>query len=910
MRDSPVVRGRLRALFAYDFGDEEGAGFVAANVALHDLGKLDQRFQMKASEAAVLLDPARASLRRVRTAYDHGSGGYRHARDEHRELFARLFGARAIELLLRATAAHHGEIPSKARTAEDDRYELEFHAAVGADRAARDQFLEEVGALFAARGAPLPYDREVTAAAGVWLAGLCAVADWVGSNVEFFAYVSELAPGVPGLRDYYESHALPRARDALIGLGLAPSRPSGKVFGELFPGLAPRGVQRLTTSLPLKEGPQLVVVEAPMGQGKTEAAFGVASEWLRRGEAEGLYVALPTQATSNAMFRRVVDLVPRLFDGGEVTVLLAHGEARRDALYRKLLRRCHGGGYGDGDRDEDCDATAVASAWFLSKKRSLLGQVGVGTVDQAMQAALRLRHFFVRSYGLASSVVVLDEVHAYDAFMLAIVERMVEWLGALRTPTLLLSATLPRERRDALAAAYRRGAGMPAVAANATLPSAAGSVYSGQSDDVKPAASPYAPYPLVTVASASGVDEYGPLEPPEDREVFVEVLAADDPAVAVAPRLIAAATAGAAVCWVRNTVREAQSAYRALIAAGATRAAVFHARFTAPDRAERELAVLEQFGKPSGAERRGRILVATQVVEQSLDLDFDWLVTDLAPIDLVLQRVGRLHRHERSRPAGFEAARLLVVSPPHDGVAGLKFGLSAYVYDPVTLWLAADSLRAATTLAMPGCIRPLVEASYGSAERAARLASAPNAAELSAAEGARVKKQRERAEKARRGCIPPSHLDFGHDPLVGDEDDIVEAMTRDGDSRSLLLVEWDGEELRSLDGASVGPLDPRRDDAFVVAKRLADGMVRVPRYPGEAEVTGSRPRGEARAWASVEEKITSLLASFRLGREVVVVPMRRATVGDGFVGYLQRGAKRVRVTYDKQLGFVDREETE
>ncbi|MEW5738696.1 MAG: CRISPR-associated helicase Cas3' [Myxococcota bacterium] len=591
---------------------------IASVVALHDIGKIDTRFQRKAPAVANRLRPHTAQL--ACGPYDHGTEGFRQleARPTERHLWARTLGERAFPLI-RAVCGHHGVLPSR-----DEPAPYPYPRSIrGEDEAARAAFLTTIADFFAQVGARLPWTGIVSGPLVQQLAGLCTVADWLGSNVEFFPYRAD----VPEPAEYWQA-ALTSASNATRAAGLTRVGPGAGGFATLFPGFTPRDVQTLMDRVPA-DRPSLTLIEAEMGKGKTEASLALASRFLAAGLGDGVTVCLPTMATSNAMFARVRDVAERLFSTGEVQLALAHGRAARHPLLRSIVRA------GLRQRDADAAEASVACArWLLNRKRVLLAQLGVGTIDQALQAALTIRHQFVRMFGLSRNVLIVDEVHAYDAYMNVLLELLLEWMGALRVPVVLLSATLPSVRRSELVAAWRRGAGQYDEVALAPL-----------ADAVRD------PYPLVTVATeretqSLHVDETGPV-----KTLQLEILEhrSDDGEAtdSVADRLARAAAAGARVVWIRNTVREAQAAWHAVAArAGETEKCLFHARFRACDRSVIERTVLSRFGRDAPA--GGRVLVATQVVEQSLDLDFDELHTDLAPVDLMLQRAGRLHRHERA----------------------------------------------------------------------------------------------------------------------------------------------------------------------------------------------------------------------------------------------------------------------
>ena len=859
---------------------------VAAIVALHDFGKFDLRFQMKAREAAVDLDPRRHSAPSG-GSYDHGRWGFHQLLDLQESAsvqFALRLGDRSVEPLLNAVCAHHGAIFSwEPPTAEGPRVPVTFRRD---DAAARHELFDDLLGLFATKGAALPLVGGTTFAAVEMLAGLCGVADWLGSFVrdehdgrDYFTYVPTPQP-----LDAYWPRAAAIAARVLDDVPLFGGAPRATSFTELFP-FAPKGIQLALEHHALPEGPSIVVIEAPMGEGKTEAAVAWVARCLHAETATGIYFALPTMATSNGMFQRLEDVAAKMFTG-TVNLRLAHGRARAHDRFRALTRRRVRSRAKVAS--EETEAEVVAARWFLSRKRALLGQVGVGTVDQAMQAAVRLRHNFVRLFGLGVNAVVVDEIHAYDAYMGVILERLIGWLGAVGAPVVLLSATLPAARRRTFVDAYARGAGW----ASRDLPLPQG-------------------YPLATIASAAAVEAVT-APSPKRRSVRIETLATASPTAALARRLIEAARRGAMVCWIRNTVAEAQHAWEAIRAeAGEVPVTLFHARLRPHDRAIVERAVLERFGK-TGARARGEVLIATQVVEQSLDLDFDLLATDLCPIDLLLQRSGRLWRHDRPdrvARSGVAEATVILVEPPAEACEALQFDRGAYVYDAVTLWLAHDSLRSRMTVAIPDELRALVEDSYDPERRAQRIREAPNAARLQAAEEKLEQELAASRKNADEACIPPAGRDvqtiFG---LWKDDEDNVAALTREGESTRLLLVRWEDDEARALDGAE-WDLDPDSETAWRTVEALHDEILSIPRYPWEKITEGAVPRGEVAPWEEWVARCRRFLAESSVGDDVIVVPVQ-CTEEEVFRGRVMTSKGKIeRVDYHRARGltFPERE---
>ena len=454
-----------------------------------------------------------------------------------------------------------------------------------------------------------------------------------------------------------------------------------------------------------------------MGDGKTEAAWYVADRTTAALGQAGAYVALPTMATSNQMFDRVAGFLAHRFPDEPVNTQLLHGHAALSADFRAL--REEGRRYlselaipGDaGDAPSDAPGVLAAS-WFTSRKRGLLAPYGVGTVDQALRSVLQTRHFFVRLHGLAGKTVVLDEVHAYDAYMSTLLERLIAWLAAMGSTVVLLSATLPLARRERLVRAYLDG-----IDTAATVSDAATSAIASDGGTTAPAP---VPYPAVTTAIGGAVATVAVEASDRGRKELALVWRADGGATAerLGPDLRAALIDGGCAAVVCNTVGAAQRLYEGLTAWFADdELLLFHARFRYEERERIEQEVLEKFGKPGTGERPRRcVLVATQVVEQSLDLDFDLIVTELAPVDLVLQRAGRLHRHERegalARPAGLRTPVLWIAGPEEADRLPDFPRADTWVYAEHVLLRSWLALRDQAAIRIPEEIPGLVEAVY------------------------------------------------------------------------------------------------------------------------------------------------------------------------------------------------------
>ena len=421
----------------------------------------------------------------------------------------------------------------------------------------------------------------------------------------------------------------------------------------------PTEAQRAAVEIATREDPDLMIVEAPPGSGKTELAFAAAEVLMRARGLQGVFVALPTQATTNAMFERVTAWLTSILgdEPQKLGIQLAHGKNSLNESFAKLFER---GKSPLEVHDDEEDLGLHASRWMGQRWRSTLSPVVVGTIDQVLLAALKSRHVLVRHLGLMGKVVVIDEVHAADEYMETYLEAALTWLGMYGIPVVLLSATLPPARRLALLNAYRRGRGSSGVSAE----SVDGMIG----------------YPAVSTVSSTGVRVH---EIADEAEVPKRII----PTSIGSPQELAElldrelADGGCAVV-IRNTVREAQETYEAVKSVfGREQVTLLHSRFLAAERAARDRRMLELFGKDSQQRPVRHVVVATQVIEQSLDVDFDLMLTDPAPMDLVLQRIGRLHRHERDgRPSGLHDARCLVIVEDTNAVPWAYSRGTDYVY--------------------------------------------------------------------------------------------------------------------------------------------------------------------------------------------------------------------------------------
>ncbi len=747
---SEVFGAYSRQQLAQALGLREGeAGSLVPLIAgLHDLGKASPGFQSLSPSLADRLREAGLFIteyaQRNRRPHGHIT-----TRELRRILRAAGWDSRPAAIVAGVAGAHHGTFFSGTDLGGWGEDTLGDASWAGV----REDLVRSLCTYLTAVGHPEPMlAPEDSRGAGIipFLAGLVSVADWIASSEEHFPYEPEAT-----VADY-AAISRERARAALVSLGwLPPLRPADRAeFARVFP--SPEGPnalqQQVARAMDRFSQPYVLLVEAPMGEGKTEAALYAADAGICAGAARGLYVALPTQATGNAMHRRVRDdYLARRGHSGALNLQLVHGNALLSREYDQWrLRSVHEEEAADPDRGR-----VSAESWFAARKRPLLAPFGVGTIDQGLLSVLQARHWFVRLFGLANKVVIFDEVHAYDTYMTAILERLLQWLAAVNSSVVLLSATLPASRRQRLLRAH---AGERAEAAEER------------------------PYPRLTWAGPAGS---GTLTVPaseysrraialEFAPTEVEGLAAD---------LQEALSEGGCAAVVCNTVARAQQVYQALQEALRDSACLlFHARTPFAWRRGREEEVLACFGK-GGARPPRAVLVATQVVEQSLDLDFDWMASEMAPADLLLQRAGRMHRHRRERPPKLRSPRLVVVCDGDPTGGPPDFGGSARVYERYVLLRSWLALRARRALRLPDDIEALVEQVYGEADVPA---PDPAWADALAEAKAEMEKKQRRAEREAEAVLVPAPGDpqellaelLGDRDLKEDEDPTIHATLR------------------------------------------------------------------------------------------------------------------------------------
>ena len=589
-----------------------------------------------------------------------------------------------------------------------------------------------------------------------------------------------------------------------------------ELFAERF-GFPPRSLQSavIETANGIAE-PGIFVIEAPMGVGKTEPALAVAEIFATVTGRSGVFFALPTQATSDGMFPRMRQWIAGL-GSGKHSVELVHGKAQFNEDFASLARI----GGSRGIAEEDDETCAVVYTWFEGRKKALLADFAVGTVDQLLQLALKQKHVMLRHLALANKVVIIDECHAYDAYMNVYLHRALQWLGAYRVPVILLSATLPAQKRDELVQAYL------------------GKKKAKQLPEAGPPA-----YPCVTYTDGREI------VPPHRIDAGVAPVSVSLERLSdaqITETLGALLSQGGCAGIILNTVKRAQAVAASLQAQFGDDVALLHSRFTATDRLAKEGTLRAELGKPSPEVRRParRIVVGTQVIEQSLDLDFDVLITDLCPVDLLLQRIGRLHRHARPRPAKLESARCFVLMPEDDA---LDPG-SAVVYGEYLLLRTKALLPPRVVL--PDDVSPLVQAVYGG-DRAA-LPYIPEGYDRAEQDWEKLTREKEKGAKAFRilapsfdkedtmeGWLGTAVTDAAGEAAVRDSEDSVEviAVRRGADGGLYLLSSGEPLPRGDVPDAELALCMPGKIDELI-SKLETQSKAEAPRWQESPWLRGS-----------------------------------------------------------------------
>ena len=728
---------------------------AATLAALHDIGKVSPGFQVKSEAWLVqhaLRDRALKEGWSVRVS-DHAKIS--------QFTVQRLLRSSPLRGWAAVVGAHHGRIKGERVQVREPWEEERLRLAA--------ELIREFGAL----------PDQPPGDATIWfVAGLITIADWIGSDERHFPLDARW--------DGPERRRRAQTALATINWRSVEARQLTG-FVELFPEIPQANSLQTATEQAVRE-PGTYVIEGPMGYGKTEAALAGAYHLIASGKATGLYFALPTQVTSNRIHLRVQPFVDRI-SADSTEVRLAHSaswlvEAESPAQLSPAIP----------DDEEARDHVRAGRSWFASAKRALLAPFGVGTIDQALLGIVAAKHFFVRQFGLAGKVVILDEVHTYNLYTSTLIEALVKRLRELQCTVIILSATLTEKRRRELL---------------------------GLADDQPVSAA----YPLVSGVGDSLIERA--CEPPPSKTIRIRNVSGHLPIEEALDR----ASHRECLLWIRNTVDEAQETYRALQSAnsqGGPSIALLHSRFPFFRREQLEADWMNRLGKDSNNRPAGCVLVSTQVAEQSVDIDSDLLITDLAPTDMLLQRLGRLWRHDR--PARPSPQPEVWIQMPHSDDASLRgasdkelreaLGKSARVYSPYVLLRSLQQWRGRATITLPGDVRPILEATY----------CEPTAAEPPAWQELRKQLEKQKEKMARQALNATT---IWNNPALPDEEGVQTRFSTYPMAQLLLATEITSLDRHSarlclLDGAVITAHD--RDWDFDAVKAIHRNLVRVPRW--------------------------------------------------------------------------------
>ena len=587
--------------------------------ALHDIGKFADNFQIKAPELYETMgktwnggiDPSGHGI--------VGQGIWQKLKyDEHYE---------QLDDCLFPSFSHHGTPISECPNLANICSQASINDA--------KLFIDAIFELFGTPSdefAKTSYDNKQH-----WLiAGLIIIADWIGSNTEWFPYCDP-----DKSIEVYWKYAQTQAQIAIIDAQIKDCEIANalNIKDLLGNNAKPSPLQEWAQNQQPKNEPNLYIIEDLTGAGKTEAAMILAHRIMKAGAAEGIYWALPSMASSNSLYDRISKTYHKLFKNGVPSLVLAHSARDINDAFQLSIKDFEPANYPNQNSEQEISAEAACATFIADdRKKTFLAQFGIGTIDQALLGVLPVRHQSLRLLGLARRVLVIDEAHSYDSYMNMGLERLLQFQRSLGGSAIILSATLTKAQKNRFLKSY----------------------YGDKWNKAKYGVQSNA-FPLAThiVPQTKANETAIPAQNGTRRDLKINRIESAEVAL---EQLLINAQKGAACVYIRNSIKEAIEAYEYLKARH-DKVKLFHSRFTIGDRSEIEKGILKRFGKSSKAEERtGQVIVSSQVLEQSLDLDFDIMFTDLAPIDLLIQRAGRLQRHSRNEPRS--APILNIVSNP------------------------------------------------------------------------------------------------------------------------------------------------------------------------------------------------------------------------------------------------------
>lgn len=520
---------------------------------------------------------------------------------------------------------------------------------------------------------------EINQVGQVILTGILIMADWISSNTKYFPLFS--------IYDDIEVNLDTRGSDGFFKWYKTEVWQASynfdykETFKNRFTFYPNAHQRRFIETIDKVDDPGIFIFEAPMGMGKTESALYGLEVLAQKKGSSGMFFALPTQATTNGIFPRVnkwLESVVADFDDS-LSLRLIHGKAYLNEDFQNLAKNI------DLDYNINSDPNVIVNEWFSGKKSAILDDFVVGTIDQFLLLSLKQKHLFLRHLGFSKKVIIIDEVHAYDAYMNQYLYQALRWMGAYNVPVIILSATLPAEKREELIKEYLIGKGIKTRK---------------QKHDRQIAAFTY---PLITYNNGSVIkyeDKFG-----KTSKKKIEVIRKEEDNLI---KLISSLyKQGGNIGVIVNTVKKAQNLAKEIEEVfGNNSFELIHSRFIDTHRIKKEEELLQKIGKNANRPDR-KIYIGTQVIEQSLDIDFDVMITELAPIDLILQRIGRLQRHDIKRNEYYKKPTLYVIgtSEKLEFDEGSSFVYSSYL-------LARSQYFLSNEIIIPDDLSKLVQKVY------------------------------------------------------------------------------------------------------------------------------------------------------------------------------------------------------
>lgn len=685
-----------RYLSRFFNGNEQSARAIISFIAgIHDIGKATPVFQAKVQELAENVKKLGLNVFSDDCYHSVLSGKIFQYKIQSKVNLLKNANQDLLNLLKYTVAGHHGSFPKAS-----DFFEVLPEQLGNAEWQKIQDKLIEIVASFCDLDSVLEIEKAKSSeelktvqlnSLAIFLSGLISVVDWIGSNETFFDFFVDFRDDQE-LKDKYFELSRKRAKKALMKIGWigwhVDSKEKPISFKSVFPF-----IDQLR---PLQEEvynhrnelvpPALVIIEAPMGEGKTEAALYLEYYLETNKTMQGSYIALPTQATANQMFQRVEKFLSQVKKNLRVNLHLLHGNAMLSDEYEVLKTK--------SKNFSTEESNVVADEWFSYRKRGLISPFGVGTVDQIMLSVLPLRHFFVRLFALAGKTIVIDEVHSYDVYMSTILEDLVSWLHYLGATVILLSATLPsHKRKKMINSFYSEGR-------------------SGDRTYVEVA------YPRLMICTEEKVQAYSfdtTLKKIGKNAVQIDWIEEDS----IKPLLESKMKEGGSVAIICNKIRRAQELYDKFndLEDEGFEIDVLHSRFPFNQRKSLEEELLAKYGKRKNHRENPKLLISTQIIEQSLDLDFDLMISDLAPIDLLFQRMGRLHRHVLTekgelvkRPNDLKIPCFHIIKPKLDENGIPRFNYP--IYSEYILLMTFLHLYHKASISIPDDLEPMIEFVY------------------------------------------------------------------------------------------------------------------------------------------------------------------------------------------------------